>query len=223
MRIDTPITLDLAQTQMQFVSVGAKQGDNIARHVLVKLMYNGEPYTLDSGVTAVFRVLKLDGNMVADTATILEDRQTVDISLSSQALALRGEANCDIMFTKESGEILSCPIFKLLVTGAPLGTAAESKNASTFFNEMMEDNALFNTKLDKPEEEGTANQVLTRGADGKNHWKTGGTGGTTDYTKLNNKPQINGHELTGNKTGTQLGIVAEVLAALPTWNGGGSY
>lgn len=38
----------------------------------------------------------------------------------------------------------------------------------------------------------------------------GGGGGTTDYNALLNKPQINGHALSGNKTAAQLGLVAAV-------------
>ena len=34
----------------------------------------------------------------------------------------------------------------------------------------------------------------------------GGGGGTTNYNLLTNKPSVNGHELTGNKTSKQLGI-----------------
>ena len=34
----------------------------------------------------------------------------------------------------------------------------------------------------------------------------GGTGDTTDYTALSNKPKINGIELTGNKTSANLGL-----------------
>ena len=30
-------------------------------------------------------------------------------------------------------------------------------------------------------------------------------GGTSDYTELTNKPEINGNTLSGNKTGSQLG------------------
>ena len=41
--------------------------------------------------------------------------------------------------------------------------------------------------------------------------------GAADYGSLTGKPQINGHELAGNQTGTELGIVQEVLKALPTW------
>lgn len=34
-----------------------------------------------------------------------------------------------------------------------------------------------------------------------------GDAGTTDYTNLQNQPQINGHTLTGNKSSSDLGIV----------------
>ena len=45
----------------------------------------------------------------------------------------------------------------------------------------------------------------------------GGSAGTTDYTQLENKPQINSVELTGNKTLNDLGIQAKgnYLTALP--------
>ena len=45
----------------------------------------------------------------------------------------------------------------------------------------------------------------------------GGSAGTTDYTQLENKPQINSIELTGNKTLNDLGIQAkgDYLTALP--------
>lgn len=46
---------------------------------------------------------------------------------------------------------------------------------------------------------------------------TGGSSGTTDYTQLENKPQINSVELTGNKTLNDLGIQPKgnYLTALP--------
>ena len=34
-------------------------------------------------------------------------------------------------------------------------------------------------------------------------------GGTTDYTQLSNKPQINSHELEGNKTGEDLELLSD--------------
>lgn len=53
--------------------------------------------------------------------------------------------------------------------------------------------------------------------DGKLTASGGGSAGTTDYTQLENKPQINSVELTGNKTLDDLGIQAKgnYLTALP--------
>lgn len=39
-----------------------------------------------------------------------------------------------------------------------------------------------------------------------------GTGGTSDYQMLANKPQINGVELNGNKTSEELGIPQQLIA-----------
>ena len=45
----------------------------------------------------------------------------------------------------------------------------------------------------------------------------GGGGGTSDYTQLTNKPEINGTTLTGNKTGSDLGLQDKVLGS---WTAG---
>lgn len=45
---------------------------------------------------------------------------------------------------------------------------------------------------------------------------TTGVGGTTDYEVLINKPSINGHELTGNKTGHELDLAN--LSDIPSYN-----
>lgn len=60
---------------------------------------------------------------------------------------------------------------------------------------------------------------LSTGGDGKvtiNSTGGGGTGGTTDYTQLSNKPQINNVELSGNKTLDDLGIQAKGDYAIST-------
>ena len=43
-----------------------------------------------------------------------------------------------------------------------------------------------------------------------------GSGGTTDYNALTNKPSINGITLTGNKTSIDLGINAIIPSTEPT-------
>ena len=62
------------------------------------------------------------------------------------------------------------------------------------------------------------NISLSTGADGKVTINStgGGTGGTTDYTQLSNKPQINNVELSGNKTLDDLGIQAKGNYAIST-------
>lgn len=45
----------------------------------------------------------------------------------------------------------------------------------------------------------------------------GGGGGTTNYNALENKPQINSHELSGNKSSSDLGLQDKVLGA---WTAG---
>lgn len=66
------------------------------------------------------------------------------------------------------------------------------------------------TKVNKPVSDGEVGQVLATNGDGSTFWKTvsGGTG-STDYADLDNKPQINGVELSGNKTSSTLGLASE--------------
>jgi hypothetical protein len=68
---------------------------------------------------------------------------------------------------------------------------------------------------------GNTNQILSKKSDEDFDFEwidnTGGSGGTTDYNQLNNKPSINGSTLQGNKTAAQLGLVgAEVGKQLST-------
>lgn len=60
-------------------------------------------------------------------------------------------------------------------------------------------------------EGGTTGQVLAKksNADFDTEWVNQGSGGTTDYTELENKPQIGGVTLTGNKSLHDLGAAAE--------------
>jgi hypothetical protein len=57
---------------------------------------------------------------------------------------------------------------------------------------------------------GTTGQVLKKASntDYDTEWadESGGSGGTSDYTALSNKPQINGHTLSGNQSASDLGL-----------------
>ena len=68
---------------------------------------------------------------------------------------------------------------------------------------------------------GNTNQILSKKSDADFDFEwidnSGGSGGTTDYNQLSNKPSINGSTLQGNKTPAQLGLVgAEVGKQLST-------
>ena len=59
--------------------------------------------------------------------------------------------------------------------------------------------------------EGAVYSCVTGGVPSVATWQyemtlSGGSGGTSDYTDLTNKPSINGHTLSGNQTGADLGL-----------------
>ena len=61
--------------------------------------------------------------------------------------------------------------------------------------------------------EGAVYSCVTGGIPSVATWQyemtlSGGSGGTSDYPDLNNKPQINGHTLVGNQTGADLGLAS---------------
>lgn len=74
----------------------------------------------------------------------------------------------------------------------------------------MKELNIVSTKVRNPQT-GEFESILMGGTNG------GGSGGTTDYNELSNKPKINGVTLTGNKTLNDIGItqaVAEAVAAI---------
>ena len=90
--------------------------------------------------------------------------------------------------------------------------------------ELQEQTRHLNDKQDAPATAGTAGQVLS--LDDQLHpvWSTpSGGGGTSDYTQLTNKPQINSVTLTGNKSLSDIGAIAAPSSpetgAFLVWNG----
>ena len=73
--------------------------------------------------------------------------------------------------------------------------------------------SAIDAKVTEPSSDGSGGQVLATDGDGGRYWKTvsggGGGGGTSDYDDLENKPQIAGVTLIGNKSLSDLGIASE--------------
>lgn len=66
-------------------------------------------------------------------------------------------------------------------------------------------NTALSGKINEPQYEGINGSCLMTDGRGRRYWGNPG-GGTYDYTQLDNKPKINGVELSGNKSTADLGI-----------------
>ena len=149
---------------------------------------------------AAFYGNKADGHKVGISCNFNEDKSAVVLPLMLQMTTAEGLLNGVLELSFESGNIRFSGInFK--VVSAPDDNKIESKDEFTIFERC----------LLKPERDGKAGEVLTLGSDGKNVWQNskGGSGGTSDYLELKNKPSINGVEINGNKSLDDLGIKQE--------------
>lgn len=124
-----------------YSTVGAKQGDNNSRVVIIHVTENGVDYNLNEhGVSsAYFRLRKPDGKAVINTATISEDGSYVSIVLTSQALAVAGRGYADVTLMTGS-QILSTISFILLIMASPsIAEQATSSNEFGYLNAVVED------------------------------------------------------------------------------------
>lgn len=79
----------------------------------------------------------------------------------------------------------------------------------TYYEQGQKGKIIADFNIDKYVKAGD-NVTIDKGSDGSlTINSTGGSGGTSDYTQLTNKPQINGIKLTGNKNGNDLGLANE--------------
>lgn len=102
------------------------------------------------------------------------------------------------------------------------GATGKTWSADKIAAENLSLKTEINSKMDEPETEGTAGQFLQTDGNGGRTWATpSGGGGTSDYSDLTNKPQINGVTLSGNKTSADLGIgvVETVSGSTPSITG----
>ena len=70
------------------------------------------------------------------------------------------------------------------------------------------------TSMELGELSTTLSQALGVSGGSSYSGSSGGGGGTTDYNDLTNKPQINSQTLTGNKTASDLGLVADSVTTI---------
>lgn len=160
---------------------------------------NGYDLDLTECTQAQFYGEKDDGHKVGVKCSFNENKTAVLLPLILQMTTVSGLLNGVLELSFKGGNIRFSEInFKVLP--APDDVEVESKDEFTIF-----ENCLF-----KPAQDGKIGQVLTLGSDGKNVWSDvqGGSDGSSDYNDLENKPRVNGVELSGNKSLDDLHITA---------------
>lgn len=118
--------------------VYAKQGDVAARQVEVSFLDHGQPYTIPQGTTARIRVTKPDRTYIFNDCTI--SGNVVTAPLTAQTLAAAGEAAVDIALYQGEDELLSCSVFRLMITPrAGSDSAAESSDEFGALDKLLQE------------------------------------------------------------------------------------
>lgn len=135
-----------------------------------------------------------------------------DVTASNCAYA--GAGSYQFTFTQDE-EIIKTVIGSYSVNSSIAGDGEPPEPVTDWVNQANEKLAEveqfvqeIDGKLDAPEVEGRAGQVLTADGNGGQSWE-GIDAGTVDYAELTNKPKINNVILSGNKSLSDLGIAAE--------------
>ena len=147
-------------------------------------------------------------------ATIERDGDYVLWTITDSDLVAEGCGEIQLTFT-ESPHIAKSYICRTKVMRSLVPTGDIPSGLDDFITRA---DALLDQVEDAFPAGGTTGQVLAKKSndDYDTEWVDQGSGGTSDYTDLTNKPQIGGVTLTGNKTLHDLGAAAESDIPDPT-------
>lgn len=180
------------------------------------LLVDGEPYTFTVTGTAVPNtlILKYYSDLL-NTINGLQvniDNQTIKRNTLGQLYAVSGGGSG----TSDYTQLTNLPqINSITLTGNKTATdlqlagASEVEELGNELNQLGGDVTNLENSLALKQDKLTAGTGITISDDNVISATGGGTGGTTNYNDLSNKPQIAGVELSGNKTLADLGIQPE--------------
>lgn len=202
-----------------------------------------EPMTLAADYTYTAAIVNSDTKALINDSIDCELNEDGNVLIPIDDLHVRGRQSLkiELTVTDEQGEqVLSLPFpIWVKVSGSILDDAQVTHESEGTVPELLEEakEALENAGdyenlENKPQINGhelvgnkssdslglqkklTAGENITIDANGE----ISATGGTDDYEELTNKPQINGHELSGNKTAAELRLQDEIKYTLPSWS-----
>lgn len=137
--------------------------------------------------------------------TLTRDDNTVIWNVSPGDIAYAGSGQFQMTFTNGT-EIIKREYGSYSVKPS---LAANGEPPEPIQDWIESVNQAVQGKLDAPSTPGTDGQFLATDGEGGVEWRTpSGGGGTSSYTDLSNKPQINSVTLSGNKSLSDLGIAS---------------
>ena len=183
---------------------------------IVAHLYNGDvSYSPASGATAVIQGTKPDKHGFSYDASISGNAVTADIT--QQMTAVKGDVRTQFVVTETSGKTGTF-VFILKVQESALQDDTDiSDTELPAIIDAAESNAERAEQAAEDAEEWASHSPYID-PDTSHWWVWDGTqhefvdtgisadGSTTSYASLSNKPQIEGNELVGNKTASQLGL-----------------
>lgn len=161
--------------------------------------------SLDSSTYEITAVLK-DQN-----GNTLGQAQTIDLPLESVVVDGEYDSNTQsIILELENGNTITIPVSGLVSGLESTSNKVTSISSSSTNTEYPSAAAVYNAidAIDELPASTAADlgKVLTVNASGDAEWTTPAAG-VTDYDLLSHRPAINGHTLTGDQTGADLGLV----------------
>ena len=148
---------------------------------------------------------KADGTKVSTPKLEIIDKE-VNYLIPNSLLDIKGELKAEVVLRKDN-VVWKSYTLKFNVLNSINASEEVAEQFPDFITDAQKVIDEFQDKIDKADTivtDGSGDKYLSD--DGTYREVEGGTGGTSDYNKLNNKPSINDVELSGNKTLDELGI-----------------
>lgn len=109
------LSLDIYSSDLQVIT--AQQGDKKSRFVKISIFANGEPMQFVSGISAVLKGHRADGQIIYDKCII--DNNCIIVELTETILCVPGDCVFNIGFYGQDNSLLSTVPFKVHISKNP--------------------------------------------------------------------------------------------------------